>query len=74
MIAILAAEQFRCDFVADERLLHRIEHQRLSRARGDVAEVAERGGEMIDRDVGVELRAGADGIEKIAVMRCEVRP
>ena len=41
-------------------------------ARGDVAEVTQRRRKMIDLDVGVRPRAGADALQEVGVMRGEV--
>jgi hypothetical protein len=73
VLAILAAEQLGGFRMAGELLLHGIKHQRTPCAGGDVAEVAEGGAEVVDGDVGIQFRAGADGVEEVRVMRGEVR-
>ena len=42
-------------------------------ARRDVAEMAQRGREMVDLDVGVGTRSGLDAVPKVGVMGGEVR-
>src|SRR5438132_3231755 len=55
--------------VTEDVLFCRIKPQRAGQARGDVAQVTQRCGEMADFDVCVRPRPALDAIEKIALMQ-----
>src|SRR5262245_30167135 len=56
-------------FVTNDLLALRIKPQRAGKARGDVAEVTERGREMASFNVGVGPFVVLDAVEEIAVVR-----
>src|SRR5271166_2950526 len=53
-----------------ERLACRVEGELLSRAKGDVAEVAQPGAQVADLDVGIRFRAALDAIKKVLHVAC----
>ena len=59
--------------VAGELLGGRIEVQHPAHARGDVAQVGERGGQVPDLDVGVGPPAASDAVEEVAMVRQAVQ-
>ena len=69
MFAVFASEQLAGLGIVRDAFGLRVEAKVAAGARHDIAEVAECGGDVADLDIRIWLRATADAVDKVLIVR-----